>query len=77
MLWTGPSRIYIAQSTWHFGDFWKIFWPNIGEGQKKVLPFEHGAPGTVSYGKSVPSYCITLTERLDEGLILQLLGQNP
>ena len=35
MLLSGPSRIYIAQSPWHFEGFRKIFLRNIGEGQKK------------------------------------------
>ena len=30
-----PGRIYIAQGSWHFGDFCNIFLPNIGEDQKK------------------------------------------
>ena len=77
MLLTGPSRIYIAQSPWQFGDFHKIFWPNIGEGQKKVVPFEHGALGTVPYGKSAPGYCITFIKKLDKDLSRQPLGQNP
>ena len=34
MLLTGPSRIYIAQSPWHFVDFGNIFLPNISEDQK-------------------------------------------
>ena len=39
-----------------------------GENQKKILPFERGAPGTVPYVKSVSGYCITFIKRLDEGL---------
>ena len=41
--------IYIAQGPCLFGDFYYIFLPNVpvGEGQKKALPFEHGARGTV------------------------------
>ena len=90
MLLTGPSRIYIAQSSWHFRDFCKLFKPYIGVGQKKVLsfehegpgtvqkvlPFEHGCPGTVPYGKSALGYCITFIKKLDECLIKQPLGQN-
>ena len=53
--------------------------------QKKVLPFKHGAPGTVTSGKSSycitfiktfikpSSYCITFIKKLDEGLIKQPL----
>ena len=37
MLLTGPSRIYIAQSPWHCGDFRKILLRNAGEGPKKFL----------------------------------------
>ena len=46
---------------WYFGNFRNIFLPNIGE--KKTLPPEREAPGTVPYGISVPSYCITLIKR--------------
>ena len=77
MILTGPSQIYIAQSPRHFKDFRKIILPNINEGQKKVLPFKHGAPGTLPYGKSAPGYCIMFTKNLHMGLRLQLLGQNP
>ena len=50
------------------GDFRNIFLPSIGEDQKKVLLFEHGALDFVPYGKSGPGYCITFIKRLDEGL---------
>ena len=30
-----PSRIYLAQEPWYFGDNRNIFLPNIGEDQKK------------------------------------------
>ena len=42
MLLIGPSWIYIAQSPWHFGDFRKIFLPNIGEGQKNFYHLSTG-----------------------------------
>ena len=51
-----PDRIYIARGPWCFEDFRNIFLPNISEDQKKVLPSERGAPGTVPFGKSVPGY---------------------
>ena len=76
MLLTGPSRIYIAQSPWHFEGFRKIFLRNIGEGQKKVSQFELGALGTVPYGKSALGYCIAFIARLDKGLSEQPLAQN-
>ena len=52
------------------GDFRKTFLPNIGKTPhpKKVLPSEHGAPGTVHYDQSDPGYSITFIKRLDEGL---------
>ena len=53
-----PGRIFIARGPWHFGDYRNIFLPNIGEDQKKVLPSERGAPGTVPRGKSAP--CLSL-----------------
>ena len=56
------------QGLWHVGDFRNIFLPNIGENQKKVFPSERGTPGTVTYGKSGPGYCITFIKILDEGL---------
>ena len=37
-----PGRIYIALGPWHFGDFRKIFLPNI-EDKKKVSPSEREA----------------------------------
>ena len=66
MLLTGPD--YITWDLWYFGDFRKIFLLNIDEDQKKVLPSEHDAPGTLLYGKSAPGYCITFIKRLNEGL---------
>ena len=38
-----PGRIYIALGPWHFGDFRKIFLPNVGEEKEKVLPSEREA----------------------------------
>ena len=49
-------------------DLRNIFLPNTGEDQKKIFPFERGAPGTEPYVKSVPGYCITFIKGLDEGL---------
>ena len=54
--------------SWQFGDFYDIFLPNIGKGQNKVLPFEHGALGIPPYGKSGPGFCITFIKKLDKGL---------
>ena len=34
-----PGRIYFGLGPWHFGDFRKIFLPNIGEDQKKSYDF--------------------------------------
>ena len=53
-----------------FGDFCDIFLPDIGKGQKKILPFEHGAPAdtVLASGKSGPGFCITFIKRLNEGL---------
>ena len=48
-----------AQGSWHFGDFCKIVLPNIGTDQKKVLPFDCGAPGTVPYAVN-PALVIVL-----------------
>ena len=45
MLLPGPD-LHCA-SPLQFGDFYDIFLPNIGEGQKKVLPCDHGTPGTL------------------------------
>ena len=59
---------------WRFSQI--FFLPSIGEGQKKVLPFEHGASGAMPYGKSASGYCITFIEMLDEGLSNQPLRQN-
>ena len=45
-----PGRIYIALGPWHFGDFCNIFWPNIGENQKKSYDFSSGPlAGITSY----------------------------
>ena len=55
-------------SPWQFRDFYDIFLPNTGKGQKNVLPSEHGAPGTLPYGKSSPGFCIAFIKKLDEGL---------
>ena len=66
MLLPGPD-LHCA-SPWQFGDFYDIFLPNIGKGQKKALPSEHGAPGILRYGKSGVGYCIMFIKRLDEGL---------
>ena len=52
MLFLG--RIYIARGPWYFGDCRNIFLPNVGKDQKRVLPSELWAPGTVPYGKSGP-----------------------
>ena len=62
------GRTYNALGPWYFGDFRNIFQPNVGEDQKKVLPSERGAYGTVPYGKSVSGYRITFIKRLDECL---------
>ena len=62
-----PSRIYLAQEPWYFGDNRNIFLPNIGEDQK-VLHSERGALGSIPFGKSGPGYCITFIKRLDERL---------
>ena len=51
-----PGRIYFALGPWHFGDFRKIFLPNIGKDQKKSYDFS-AVPlaGTAPYhGKSGP-----------------------
>ena len=40
------GRIYIAHGPWHFGDFRKIFLPNIGEEKKSLTIWARG-PGTV------------------------------
>ena len=63
-----PGRIYIAWGPWYFENFRKMFLPNIGKEQKKVLPFERGPSGTVPYGKSASGYFITFIKRLDVGL---------
>ena len=38
-----PGRIYFVLGPWHFGDFRKIFLPNIGEDQKKSYDFSSGS----------------------------------
>ena len=66
MLLSGPDLHRVGPlALWNFRN---IVLPNTGEDQKKILPFERGAPGTVPYVKSVPGYCITFIKRLDEGL---------
>ena len=47
--------------------FYQNLLAKFSEGQKKVLTFELGVPGTVPYGISAPGYCITFLTRLDEG----------
>ena len=52
------------------GDFRNIFLPEIGQDQKNSCHLRAGplAGAVPYYGKSGPSYCITFTKRLDEGL---------
>ena len=38
-----PGRNYFVLGPWHFGDFRKIFPPNIGEDQKKSYDFSSGS----------------------------------
>ena len=45
------------------------FLPSIVEDEKKVLPFDRGAPGTVPYGKSGLGYCIMFLKKLNEDLM--------
>ena len=71
------GRIYIARRPWYCKDFRNIFLPNKGEDQTNALPSERRASGTVPYGKSGSGYCIMFIKRLDEGLTLQVLIQNP
>ena len=61
----GASPDLHCTSPWQFGGFYDIFLPDIGKGQKKVLPVpsEHGAPGTQPYGKSGPGFCITFIKK--------------
>ena len=49
-----PGQIYIALGPWHFGDFCKIFLPNIGKTKQKSNDFRVGPlAGTAPYyGKS-------------------------
>ena len=42
-----PYNLSTAQGPSFFENYCNIFLPNIGEDQKKVLPPERGAPGTV------------------------------
>ena len=45
-----PGRIYIALSSWQFGDFRNIFLPIIGEDQNKSYDLSSGPlAGTASY----------------------------
>ena len=62
MLLLGPD-LHCAVP-WQLGDFYDIFLPSIGKGQIKVLPSEHGAPGTLLYGKSGPGFCITFIKKV-------------
>ena len=50
------SQIYIALGPCHFGDFRKIFQPNIGEDQKKPYDLSAGPLAVTApyYGKSGP-----------------------
>ena len=64
----GGSTILYCLSSWQFRDFCDVFLPNIGKGQKEVLPSKHGAPAILPYGESGPDYCITFIKRLGEGL---------
>ena len=61
----------------YYGNFRKIFSPNLRKDQINVLPSECRAPGTAPYGKSGPGYCIMFIKMLDEGLTMQVLGQKP
>ena len=51
-----PGRIYIALDPLHFGEFCKIFLPNIGEDQRNSDELSAGPlAGTAPYyGKSGP-----------------------
>ena len=60
-----PINHVIARGPWYLGNFRNIL-PNIGEDQKKALPSELGAPGTVPYGKSGP--IVTFIKIFDVGL---------
>ena len=57
MLLPGPD-LHCA-SPWQYGDSGDVFLPDIGKGQKEVLPSEHEAFGTPPCGKSGSGYCIT------------------
>ena len=63
-----PELDLHCASPWQLGDFCDIFLPNTGKGQKEVLPSEHKATGTVSYGKFGLGYCSMFIKRLNEGL---------
>ena len=66
MLLPGPDlHRVLPLALW---DFCNIFLSNTGENQKKVLPFERGLQALSHYVKSVPDYCITFMDRLNEGL---------
>ena len=62
-----PGRIYIARGPWYSRDYRNIFQLNTGGDQKKVIPFERGAPGVVPYGKSGPGKSLTFIKKLDPG----------
>ena len=55
---------------WYFGDFRKIFLPNIDEDQKKSHHLGAGPLAVIVpyYGKSGSNYCITFIKSLDVGL---------
>ena len=62
-----PGRIYIARRSWHFGDFYHIFLPNLSEDKKSSTNWARG-PGTVPYGKYGTGYYMTFIKSLNEGL---------
>ena len=70
------GRNDIARDFWYFGNYCNIFLPNIGEDQKKVLPSERRAPGTVPHCRPGPGHCVTFIKRLNECLRLQRLEQK-
>ena len=69
-----PTNYVIARAgstlrePWQLGDFYDFFLPNIGKGQKNVLPSERGVPGTLLYDKYGHGFCNTFIKRLDEVL---------
>ena len=75
MLLTG--RIYIARGPRHFGEFCKVFLPNLGEDQKKSLTIRKGGPWHSAICKSAPGYYIMSIKSLHDDLRYQLLGQKP